>query len=149
VVATSPRSNTDSLGAKLRPETEWERPGRPLANSSWPRSKDKMKDRTGVVDVIGQDAKTGEVVLVMNEPNEWNGSDEELLALQERFNAYVSFLLDGEMAETHPELAGKPARIELRCAHMPDKRALELLGLIHDHLAFQELKLEVVVKKAS
>ena len=105
----------------------------------------KNKDLTGVIDVVAEDTKTGEVVLVMNEPNEWNGSDEQLLALEERFNAYVSFLLDGEMAETHPELAGKPARIELRCAHMPDKRALELLGLIHDHLAFQELKLEVVV----
>ena len=104
-----------------------------------------MKDRTAIVDVIAEDKRTGEVVLVMNEPNEWHGSDEELLALQERFNAYVSFLLDGEMAETHPELAGKPARLELRCAHMPDKRALELLCLIHDHLAFQELKFEVVV----
>jgi hypothetical protein len=105
----------------------------------------KIDNRIGVIDVIAHDPKTGEVVLVMNEPNEWNGSDEQLLALEERFNAYVSFLLDGEMAETHPELAGKPARIQLRCAHMPDKRALELLGLIHDHLAFQELKLEVVV----
>jgi Family of unknown function (DUF6572) len=105
----------------------------------------KLKDRVGVIDVIAHEAKTGEVVLVMDEADEWNGSDEQLLALQERFNAYVSFLLDGEMAETHPELAGKPARLELRCAHMPDKRALELLGLIHDHLAFQELKFEVVV----
>jgi hypothetical protein len=42
-------------------------------------------------------------------------------------------------------LAGKPARIEIRCAHMPDSRALELLGLIHDQLAFQEIKLEVIV----
>ena len=82
----------------------------------------------------------------MNEPNELHGSEEQLLALQERFNAYVSFLLDGEMAEAHPELAGKPARIELRCAHMPDTRALELLGLIHDQLAFQEIELEVIVK---
>jgi len=106
-----------------------------------------MKDRTGIVDVIAEDKRTGEVVLVMNEPNEWVGSDEQLLALQERFNSYVSFLLDGEMAETHPEFAGKPARIELRCAHMPDTRALELLGLIHDHLAFQELKLEVVISE--
>jgi hypothetical protein len=104
-----------------------------------------MKDRTSVVDVIGQDAKTGEVVLVMNETDEWDGSDERLLALQERFNAYVSFLLDGELAETHPELVGKPARIELRCAQIPHVRALEFLGLIHDQLAFQELKLEVVV----
>ena len=81
----------------------------------------------------------------MNEADEWNGSDEQLLELQERFNAYVSFLLDGEMAESHPELAGKPARIEVRCAHMPDARALELLALIHDQLAFQEIKLEVIV----
>ena len=106
----------------------------------------EAKNRTGVIDVIAENPKTGEVVLVMNEPNEWDSSDEELLALQERFNAYVSFLLDGEMAEAHPELAGKPARIELRCAHMPDTRALELLGLIHDQLAFQEIKLEVVVR---
>lgn len=82
----------------------------------------------------------------MNEPNEWKGSDEQLLALQERFNAYVSFLLDGELAEAHPELAGKPARIELRCGHIPDQSAIDLLGLIHDQLAFQEIKLEVVVK---
>ena len=106
----------------------------------------RAKDRTGVIDVIAEDAKTGEVVLVMNEPNEWGGSDEQLLALQERFNAYVSFLLDGEMAEAHPELAGKPARIELRCAHTPDARALELLALIHGRLGFQEIKLEVVVR---
>jgi len=106
----------------------------------------RAKDRTGVIDVIAEDVKTGEVVLVMNEPNEWGGSDEQLLALQERFNAYVSFLLDGEMAEAHPELAGKPARIELRCAHTPDARALELLALIHDRLGFQEIKLEVVVR---
>src|SRR5437660_3789754 len=106
----------------------------------------KIKNRVGVIDLIAHDPKRDEVVLVMDEPNEWNGSDERLLALQERFNAYVSFLLDGEMAEAHPELAGKPARIELRCAHVPDTRALELLGLIHDQLAFQEIKLEVVVR---
>src|SRR5437763_9005149 len=106
----------------------------------------KTKGRIGVIDVIAHKTKTDEVVLVMNEPEEWNGSNEQLLALQERFNAYVSFLLDGEMAEAHPEFAGKPARIELRCAHMPDARAIDLLGLIHDQLAFQEIRLEVVVK---
>ena len=95
--------------------------------------------------MIAHDAKTGEVVLVMNESNAWDGSDARLLGLQERFNAYISFLLDGEMAEAHPDLAGKPARIEVRCAHMPDASALELLGMIHDQLAFQEIKMEVVV----
>ena len=105
----------------------------------------KIKNRAGVIDVIAQDSNTGEVVLMMNEPEPWDDSDERLLALQERFNAYVSFLLDGEIAETNPDLAGRPARIELRCAHMPGTRALELLGMIHDQLAFQEIRMEVVV----
>src|SRR4030095_9518200 len=105
----------------------------------------KIKNRVGVIDLIAQDSKSGEGVLVMNEPEPWDDSDERLLALQERFNAYVSFLLDGEMAETNPDLAARPARIELRCAHMPDARALELLGMIHDQLAFQEIRMEVVV----
>jgi hypothetical protein len=115
-----------------------------MAASENPRSS-KTEGRTGVIDVIAEDPKTGEVVLMMNEPNEWDNSDEQLLALQERFNAYVSFLLDGELAEAHPELVGKPARIELRCVQMPEARALEFLGLIHDQLAFQEIRLEVIV----
>jgi hypothetical protein len=107
----------------------------------------KTQDRIGTIDMIAQETKTGEVVLRMEEFDPWDGSDERLLALQERFNAYISFLLDGEMASEHPELAGKPARIEMRCAQMPDTRALELLGMIHDQLAFQEIKLEVVVRE--
>jgi hypothetical protein len=99
-----------------------------------------------IIDLFAVDAKTGEVVLAMTEPRPWDDSDLRLHQLQEKFNAYVSFLLDGEMTTAHPELAGKPARIELRCDHMPDERALELLNLIHDQLALQEIKMEVVVK---
>src|SRR4030095_13789968 len=102
----------------------------------------KIKNRAGVIDVIAQDSNTGEAVLVMNEPEPWDDSDERLLALQERFNAYVSFLLDGEMAETNPDLAGRPSRIELRCAHMPGTRALELLGMIHEQLWLAGIKME-------
>lgn len=100
----------------------------------------------GVIDLFAVDKKTGAVLLVMNEARPWDGSDERLHQLQEKFNAYVSFLLDGEMVTAHPELAGKSARIELRCDHIPDERALELLGLIHDQLALQEIKMEVIVR---
>jgi hypothetical protein len=104
------------------------------------------KRRTDVIDVIAHDPKSDETLLVMNEPDEWNGSDEQLHDLQERFNTYASFLLDGELAETHPELAKKKMRIEVRCAHMPDSRTLELLGAIHDRLEFQDIRMEVVVR---
>ena len=99
-----------------------------------------------MIDIVGHDPKTDEVVLVMKEAGAWDSLDDRLHELQERFNACVSFLLDGELAEAHPDLAGKRARIELRCEQMPDTRALELLSMIHDQLAFQEIKMEVVVK---
>jgi hypothetical protein len=105
------------------------------------------QDRVGVIDMIAHDPKTDEAVLVMNEPAAWDGSDDRLLELQERFNAYVSFLLDGEFAEWDPKLAQKRVRIEVRCAHLPDAQALDLLGSIHDQLAHQEIDVQVVVKE--
>jgi hypothetical protein len=107
------------------------------------------QERVGVIDMIAHDPKTDEAVLVMDEPEEWNDSGERLFQLQERFNAYVSFLLDGEFAECHPELAQKRARIEVRCAHMPGARAIDLLAQIRDQLAHQEIDVQVVVKEAA
>ena len=108
------------------------------------------QNRTGianpeVIDLFGVDQKTSEVLLVMNEPRPWDGSHEQLHEMQEKFNAYASFILDGEMTEAHPELAGRTARIELRCQHMPNDEALGLLRAIHDQLELQAIKLEVVV----
>lgn len=113
-----------------------------------------MTNSTGVanpavIDLFAHDQKTDEVLLVMKENRAWDGSDLRLHELQEKFNAYVSFLLDGEMLSAHPELAGKPTRIELHCTDMPDERAVELLGLIHDQLALQEIKMEVVVAEGN
>ena len=107
------------------------------------------QERVGVVDLIAHDPKTDEAVLVMDEPEAWDDSDERLFQLQERFNAYVSFLLDGEFAECHAELAQKRARIEVRCAHMPGTRAIDLLAQIRDQLAHQEIDVQVVVKEAA
>ncbi len=117
-----------------------------MAESVTPQTSNiKQPDNVGIINVFAHDPKTDEIVLVMNEPRPWDGSDARLHELQERFNAYVSFLLDGELAEAHPGLVSKLARIELRCQHMPDARAVELLGMIHDQLAFQNIKMEVVV----
>jgi hypothetical protein len=103
-------------------------------------------EQPGVIDFFAHDTKANEVLLVMFEPRPWDDSDLQLFQLQEKCNAYVSFLLDGEMAEAHPELAGKKARIELRCAEMPEGRVLDLLNAIHDQVGLQEIRVEVVVE---
>jgi hypothetical protein len=105
-------------------------------------------EQTGVIDLFAHDTKSDEVLLVMFEPRLWDDSEPQLFQLQEKFNAYVSFLLDGELAEAHPELAGKNARIELHCAAVPEGRSLALLSAIHDQLALQEIGVEVIVQES-
>ena len=100
--------------------------------------------QTGVIDFFAHETRSDEVVLAMFEERPWDDSELQLFQLQEKFNAYVSFLLDGELAEAHPELAGKKARIEVRCATIPEGRALDLLTMIHDQLALQEVGVEVI-----
>ena len=100
--------------------------------------------RADVIDFFAYDPKRDQVVLAMYESRPWEDSDLQLFQVQEKFNAYVSFLLDGELADAHPELAGKNARIELRCADMPQGRILDLLHAIHDQLALQEIAVEVI-----
>jgi hypothetical protein len=117
----------------------------PLANIPPPGG----VERAGVIDFFAHDTKADELLLVMFESRPWDDSDPQLFQLQEKFNAYVSFLLDGEMAEAHPELVGKNARIELRCAEMPEGRALDLLSAVHDQLALQEIRVEVIVEDRS
>ncbi len=106
-------------------------------------------ERADVIDLFAHDTKSDEVLLAMFELRPWDGSDLQLFQLQEKFNAYVSFLLDGELKEAHPDLAGKDARIELRCAEMPEGRVLDLLNAIHDQLALQEIRVEVIVEDRS
>lgn len=106
-------------------------------------------EQSGVIDFFAHDVRSDEVLLVMFESRPWGDSDLQLFQLQEKFNAYVSFLIDGELAEAHPELAGKNGRIELRCAEVPEGRALDLLNAIHDQLALQEIRVEVIVEDRS
>ena len=102
-------------------------------------------EHAGVIDKMVHDAATNEVVLTMIETRPWDGSEARLFQLQEKINAYLSFILDGEMAETYPTLIGKPLRLQLDCVTPPDSMALRFLGVVRDQIAFQGITLEVRV----
>jgi uncharacterized protein DUF6572 len=91
-------------------------------------------DQPDVIDFLTHDSKTGEVILVMVEGREWDGSDVQLRQLQEKFNNYVSFALEGGLAQRHPELAGAPVILELRARH-PDRRTQRFLDVSKKKLA--------------
>ena len=100
-------------------------------------------ENPGVLDALGVDPATGEFVLVMFEPRPWTGGDEQLVQLQEKLNAYMSFALDGEMEEQLPQSAGKKLRITLACAEEPPVPVTELLVKVRDQISLQGIGFSV------
>ena len=55
--------------------------------------------------------------------------------LQEKLNAYASFILDGKMRELYPYAKPQDVRIVIRSRGQPPQDALRLLGLVREALA--------------
>ncbi len=96
-----------------------------------------------VLDALADDRITGEVVLIMFEPRAWTLGDVQLFQLQEKLNAYLSFALDGELAEQLPQMAGRPVRIQLNCAAPPPPPVVEFLAKVREQVGYQGINLTV------
>jgi hypothetical protein len=101
-------------------------------------------ENPGVLDAFAHDTRADKLVLAMYETRPWQGEDRQLLQLQEKLNAYLSFVLDGELADAFPQLVGKPLEIQLRTLHEPEERAWELIGRIREQLGFQQITFDVI-----
>ncbi|MEI6491618.1 MAG: DUF6572 domain-containing protein [Verrucomicrobiota bacterium] len=99
----------------------------------------------GVLDAFAYDGRRDTLVLAMYETREWTGGEAQLFQLQEKLNAYASFILDGEMAESFPQYADRPVEIQLRTTHEPDGLALRLIASAREQLSLQEIRLEVIL----
>lgn len=101
-------------------------------------------ENPGVLDAFAHDTREDKLVLAMYETRPWQGEDSQLVQLQEKLNAYLSFVLDGEMADAFPQLVDKPLEIQLRTIGEPDPRAWDLIRRIREQLGFQQIKFEVI-----
>lgn len=100
--------------------------------------------QAGVLDAFAHDTRTDKLVLAMYEERPWLGDDLHLLQLQEKVNAYLSFILDGEMLEAFPQFAGKAVEIQLRTVHEPEEKASSLIRRMREQLSFQKIGFEVI-----
>ena len=103
----------------------------------------------GVLDAFAYDGRRDTLVLAMYETREWTGGEAQLFQLQEKLNAYASFILDGEMTESFPQYADRPVEIQLRAKHEPDDVALRLLASAREQLALQQIGLEIILVDGS
>jgi hypothetical protein len=79
----------------------------------------------------------------MRESRPWDDTDARLFQLQEKINTYLSFALDGEMAEAYPEFEGKKVRLQIECPAPPGGRTLQFIEIVRKQIAFQEIRLVI------
>lgn len=66
-------------------------------------------DNPKIIDFIGIDNESGNVMLTISDHFEWNGNfdKEHIRLLQEKFNAYLAFIESGEIFESCPNAKDK------------------------------------------
>ena len=92
-------------------------------------------EKTEVIDLVMQHGETGEFLLIMIEPREWDGSHERLVQLQDKLNTYLTYALDGQFKQENPEAEGAAIRIHLDYEYEPDAVSLGFLDAAKDAIA--------------
>ncbi len=84
------------------------------------------------IDMLTEDPDSGEVVAYLTEPGPWPNTDEgwaeTLHRIQERVFDAVHLLVQGSVVERFPQVAGKPARIQLDCPNGVPSPVTELVA---------------------
>jgi hypothetical protein len=87
-------------------------------------------DNPNVIDVIGTDPTTCEVVLSIADHLEWDDDrSEHLLLLQEKINRYIGFIESGELLEFRPDAVSQPIHIHVVCKYPPSEDGERFLAL--------------------
>jgi hypothetical protein len=84
-------------------------------------------ESSNLIDAIGTDVHTDEVVLSLVDANEW-GDRAHLSALQDKLNSYFTFIETGQLLEEYPKAQGRAIRIDVVCRFEPDNSALDFLA---------------------
>ena len=100
-----------------------------------------------VLDLVTHDPVTGLVTFVMIEDRPWNGGEKQLFQIQEKINSYLSFILDGEMAESHPQFVGKPVALQLDCPDYPNDPVIDFLDRIQQQLEKESISFTLRVRE--
>ncbi len=88
------------------------------------------------------------VILKMFETRPWSEAFDRMFQLQEKFNAYMAFILDGEMRTDFPELVGRPIRVVLECTDYPPDSVVDFLQKVREQMLLMDIDLEVDVRGA-
>lgn len=104
-------------------------------------------DEPDKIDFFAVDREKTKARLVITDHLDWEEFDEgfHLELLQDKINAYLHFVEDGQWAKTRPDLEGVPVVIEVCAKHPPSKEALRFYRLAGSMVADSGVSLELNV----
>jgi hypothetical protein len=97
-----------------------------------------------VIDLIALDNEKDTVVVTMIEDRPWGESEEQLDQLQEKFNNYVDYILDGWLFSQFPQYVGKRCAIQIKGTHPPDAQQAKFFTSMKRFCDEQNLGFEVI-----
>jgi len=123
-----------------------------MAASSGVDLDDRERETRGVfnpkvVDLISWDAEREEVVLLMLEERPWESDPQQLHQLEDKFNAYLSYVQGGYLVREYPHYEGRDVCFALDCAESPRGEAQAMLRGMQSFASEEGLRFVVRVKQ--
>jgi hypothetical protein len=72
-----------------------------------------------VIDLIGVERITGNVVLTLTDHLDWSDTHHHLVLLQEKVNTYLRFIESGELLSAYPDAKGRSVVIGIVAKYLP------------------------------
>lgn len=85
-------------------------------------------EQTNVIDFIGVSRETGEVVLTISDHLTWTDSVVHQTILQNKLNAYLSFIESGDLFQEYPDARGRAVVVRIVFRNLPDGAGREFLA---------------------
>lgn len=80
-----------------------------------------------IVDLISSDADSQSVELLMLETRAWDSHPKQSEQLQEKFNNYLDYVIDGFLVQQYPQYRGRKVRITVEMVSAPTEEIAALL----------------------
>ena len=87
-------------------------------------------EQTDVVDVIGTDRITRDIILTISDHLDWSDSTAHQLLLQAKLNRYLAFVESGEILQSYPNAKGGQISIEVVFRFPPDEAGRAFLAKV-------------------
>lgn len=100
---------------------------------------------TNKVDSIGISADKKTLALLLTDHLNWENEHEHLLLLQEKINAYITFVESKQYTSIYPDYTFEQFVIELRFKEEPTEACISFLNVVNPQIAPLNMSIHAIV----